>query len=232
MSKAGKGGRSSGIALSYEVQRKRIFESKQLQMAMRGLQKRYYLPLPGWKAVHDFQGPSQSIVVDKVTRKKALAPQTKRHNQFWEDMKELARRFGVPDNFLWDMWQYLVIGEITHDTHGAVGFPVLHVDFREKTKSFGADYSKEKMVITPETDIDNPEVLSSIREWQRRTRGTPPKPQPMEDNSRKLDWRPVWEWGKRHPSVTRNEIARMLDRDPVYVRRKLEELDAEVEDDN
>ena len=44
---------------------------------------------------------------------------------------------------------------------------------------------------------------------------------------RKLDWRPVYEWYKRHPLFTIEEIAQKLGYKPHTVRVKFTELEAE-----
>jgi len=82
---------------------------------------------------------------------------------------------------------------------------------------------KKEIVIGADVDITNPIVQEDIQSWQQRVDPIP-KPQPMKNNPRKLDWRPVWEWRKRHPGITHEEIAKMLGYTPDYVRHKLAEL--------
>ena len=53
----------------------------------------------------------------------------------------------------------------------------------------------------------------------------PTKLEHLTSNRRELDWRPVWEWSKRHPNIHLKEIAKALGREQKYVYRKLGELD-------
>lgn len=84
------------------------------------------------------------------------------------------------------------------------------------------------LIITTSTDFANPIVQDAILQMQRTAieeRDPIPKPHPMKNNKRKLDWRPISEWHKRHPNVTHDEIAKHLGYTPQRVRLKLAELD-------
>jgi hypothetical protein len=45
----------------------------------------------------------------------------------------------------------------------------------------------------------------------------------MKNNPRKLDWRPLTEWRRRHPEITVTEIAKALGKSRSYVSMKLSE---------
>jgi hypothetical protein len=83
----------------------------------------------------------------------------------------------------------------------------------------------QEIIITPDTDLTNPDVIDYIRGWQSSQRRKPPMPLPKRENSRELDWRPLWEWSMRYPDISREEIARMLNYNPDVLRRKLRDLD-------
>lgn len=86
------------------------------------------------------------------------------------------------------------------------------------------------IVVTPETDIRNSLVIEYIEAWQKAVLERQPIPQPQKiKGSRKLDWKPVWEWSAKYPQVTRKEISQRLNRSYTQVKRKLKELDEEME---
>lgn len=58
----------------------------------------------------------------------------------------------------------------------------------------------------------------------------PPQPQPLRNNKKKKDYRPIWEWEKRHPYFSRKQIAEMLNIHVVTLKRRLEEIDKATED--
>jgi hypothetical protein len=84
---------------------------------------------------------------------------------------------------------------------------------------------KWQCIITPETDLTNPMNIHLIQEQQKAWAGDPPQPAKDKNNPRKLDWRPVYEWHKRHPLFTLEEIARKLGYPAHRVRLKLGELE-------
>ncbi len=82
------------------------------------------------------------------------------------------------------------------------------------------------IIITPETDIDNRIVIDFIKKWQRETilsKEMPPIP------TTKNDWMLLWEWEARHPSSNRKDIAQIIGKSYVNVKRKLESIDKEME---
>ena len=85
---------------------------------------------------------------------------------------------------------------------------------------------KWECIITPETDLTNPFILELIQSQQKSHAGDPPKPIEDKNDSRKLDWRPVYEWRKAHPSFTIQEIAQKIGYKPQTVRKKLSELES------
>ena len=94
-------------------------------------------------------------------------------------------------------------------------------------------FIRHELIITPETDLENPMVLNYIKDWQQwaitnsneTIADRPPQPHKIRGSTKK-DWRPLWEWALRHPQVTRKEISKMLKINYTEVKRKLEELDS------
>jgi hypothetical protein len=83
-----------------------------------------------------------------------------------------------------------------------------------------------RCIITPETDLTNPIYLKMIQDQQKQYTGDPPKPIKDKMKPRKLDWRPVYEWYKRHPLFTIEEIAKKIGYPAHRVRLKLAELES------
>lgn len=101
----------------------------------------------------------------------------------------------------------------------SMGFPHAEISFMDGKKV-------TRFVVDSSTDLRNP-LVQEYMAAECQSEEMPPRPQKMK-GKRALDWRPVWEWSKRHPDVTRAEIARRLNYDRTTVSRKLEELDAEL----
>ena len=91
------------------------------------------------------------------------------------------------------------------------------------TYSFDEDGNvKHKINLTSDVDIENLVVRDWIKHYQLKD-DPPPQPQPMKDNPRKLDWRPVLEWKIRHPFARHKDIAKILNCHPSTVRKNLAE---------
>ncbi|MCX7841253.1 MAG: hypothetical protein N2559_17585 [Anaerolineae bacterium] len=215
--------RIDGFRQAEDVEFKRIFEDVDLQTEIRRILRKYGLPIPE-KELDDWLGYNDlnaGLIGISQSRELIWNKRAQRRINLEQDMQEIEQRFGIPQKFKSCLFDLVVIGKVTFLYY--IGYPKIQV------KRDGNDWVEE-LIITPETDINNPLVLEFIWRWQKHHRNLPPQPRPMKGNPRKLDWRAVWEWSRRHPSITRDEIARMLYRLPVTVRRKLEELDAELLD--
>lgn len=113
--------------------------------------------------------------------------------------------------------------------------PYSYIVFSYGLPGFKFDYNPDgqrqcEIVIPSDFDTTNPISLAALKDLKRHFT-PPPQPVPDKHNPKKNDWRPVWEWEQRNPEFTRAEIAEMLDRDPVDVRRRLLELDYELSPD-
>ncbi len=105
-------------------------------------------------------------------------------------------------------------------------FPrVIPVGFPNGVMTRRADGTLEdKLIITSETDMDNPLVLDFITHMQAATEDPVPPPGQDPDNPRKLDWRPVLEWKLRHPDIACAEIDRRLGYGKDRTRKELAKL--------
>jgi hypothetical protein len=112
------------------------------------------------------------------------------------------------------VWEWALFGEPLV-VGGSCGLPSVH-------GSFAADGSEvAEIIIPPDFDAGNPLYQSMLKKM--RARFDPcPSPTP---HGNEMDWRPVWEWGKRNPDVSRTEIALRLGYTRSYLTHKLDELD-------
>ncbi len=134
---------------------------------------------------------------------------------FIYDLHQLIRLYDLPDEWHDNLFQFIV--SKTPMLSFSVGFPAV-------------SYPEHSIVIHTDTDISNPVVQRYIERRRRQLilrADPPPKPEPMKDNPRKLDWAPLVNWAKRHPEFTSKDIADLLHYNPVTIRRKLLEFDAD-----
>ena len=106
-------------------------------------------------------------------------------------------------------------------------FPI-HVldDLPRKRTRYENNKEINEIVLTPDTDLDNKLILELIKLMQKAIREPIPELRVIEGNKHgKHDWRPIWEWEFRHPFITRKKLAKLMHRDYVDVKRKLEEFD-------
>lgn len=190
-----------------------VSSNQDLMTDIRLLRERYGLPCTTLRAHLDWLshlGNSQGI--EAIT-------------QYQDDIAALVKKYGFDNDKGKQTIQSLIeFGKRVQSKVGSLGFPALQAVYKD------GEFIAFRPVIGTDTAIHNPIVLKVLRDEQRdflMQSDPPPAPQPMIDNPRKLDWRPLWEWHKRHPDVTLNEIAKKLNYNPVTVRRKLAELDSD-----
>ena len=150
---------------------------------------------------------------------KSTSPRAKRGRAFLRDAYALFKRFEVPE-----AWHDDLIAEIAGRSSGSSleewGIPKFEV-YKDSDGNW-----KWQCIITPETDLTNPTYLEMIQSQQKQYAGNPPKPAKDKTNPRKLDWRPVYEWHRRHPLFTLEEIAKTIGYPAHTVRLKIAELEA------
>ncbi len=147
---------------------------------------------------------------------KAPGKNTKRGRAFLSDVHTLFKKFEIPES-----WHYDLIAEIAGSSYLDEWNSPKFETYKDSEGNW-----KWQCIITPETDLTNPKNLDIIKEQQKVWAGDPPKPVRESTNSRKLDWRPVHEWYKRHPLFTLEEIAEKIGYPKDKVKLKIAELEA------
>lgn len=142
----------------------------------------------------------------------------KRKEAFYHDVDAVCKKFCIPEE-----WHGDVIAVIT-------GINVPHNLEPWSNPKFEISRDKEgnlkwRCIITPETDLTNTATIYLIQSQQKAFAGNPPMPIRDKANPRKYDWRPVYEWHKRHPLFTIEEIAKKLGYTPQRIRLKFTELE-------
>lgn len=221
--------REEGILQAEKAQFNRIFHSAKLKDEVKNLQRRFGLPVPSRAAYLEWRGdddPNFSVLGYNELGEEILSERGDRSQKFDKELEELAKRLGVHKNFYGYFRELAIYGSSNYGTLFPIPFEMGYPEART-TREKNGDFVRE-MIITPETDIDNPLVIEYIRAWQREHRDIPPQPEPLENKPRELDWQPVWEWHMRHPSVKIYQLAEMLKYEPATIRRKLAEVDEQM----
>jgi hypothetical protein len=191
----------------------RILTDPQFLKAKREIQAQYGLPLPYNIRWENQKWREWIGIGEKSTNQRA-----KRGRAFLKDMRALFKKFEIPE-----AWQYDFIAEIAGLSSGNTfeewNSPKFNV-YRDENGNW-----KWECIITPETDLTNPLILQFIQKGQKEFAGDPPQPVKDKSHPRKLDWRPVYEWHKRHPLFTVEEIAKKINHAPQVVKQKLTEFE-------
>jgi hypothetical protein len=192
----------------------RIHRDPRFLAAKRSIQVRYGLPLPydirlNHRQWLEWQGRAGRPSTWNVKRGKAFA----------KDIHDLLKRFEVPE--AWHIDFIAEIAGVPSDAFKDAGSPKFNYYQAEN-----GDW-KWECIITPETNLTNPRILEFIQSQQKEFADLPPKPAKTPGNSRTLDWRPVYDWHKRYPLFSIEEIADKIEYAPETVRRKLREFEGE-----
>lgn len=150
---------------------------------------------------------------------KPTSKTAKRGQAFLKDVHSLFKKLEVPD-----AWYDDLISEIAGQAIYGHSSEPWSSPKCERYRDHEGNW-KWRCIITPETDLTNPMYIEMIQSQQKINAGDPPKPTKDKMNPRKLDWRPVYEWYKRHPLFTLEEIAKKIGYPAHRVRLKLAELD-------
>ena len=158
--------------------------------------------------------------IDAETKRWARNPHQyiHRETQLRTDIHELAKRYKIPKDWEGYLFEMVVL------VKPLLSGPLISFGFPEGRYTDDNSELRHELIITPEVPINNPIIQDYIKGSLSQPLDKPPKPMPMKDNPRKLDWRPVYEWKKRHPGVTDEQIAEMLGYNRVTVTRKLSEF--------
>ena len=191
----------------------RINRDPNFLKAKREIQSRYGLPLS-----YDIRLDNKKWLDWMGRGEKSTNQKAKRGRAFLKDIRALFKKFEVPD-----AWQ----DDFMADIAGLSSSNLLEEWSRPKFNVYrDIDGNwKWECIITPETDLTNPLVLQLIQSGQKEYAGDPPKPAADRNHPGQLDWRPLYEWHKRHPLFTIEEIAERVDQNPQAVRREFAELE-------
>jgi len=177
------------------------------------LQAKYALPLDYDIRLHNKAWRDWSGVGEKTT-----SPRAKRGRDFYADVEALLKKFDVPAAWHTDLIA-AIAGESIYHAQEVSSSPTFELNFDDHGKL------KWRCIITPETDLTNPMNLDLIRTQQKQYAPAPPQPVKDKRNPRQLDWRPVYEWRKKYPLFTFEELAEKLGYSSDRVRLKLAELE-------
>lgn len=189
----------------------RIWRDPHFEEAKRRIQARYRLPLP-----YDIRLEEEKWLGWLGVKKGRESKRAERGRSFLKDVTELFKKFEVPE-----AWYPDFIAEIAGTGVEEWRRPKFNL-YQDPDGNW-----KWECIITPETDLTNPQILELIQRKQKQYAGEPPAP--VKDLSRpgRLQWRSVYEWHKRHPLFTIEEIAKKLKRAPQTLRQRFAELEEE-----
>ncbi len=210
--------RANNFGNSELVEGKRLIENPELKSAILKIQTKYNLPLHIEKNVIFFESPIYTSWMGwEASDKKTKIEKDKRRKKISQEVKELMDKFKIRSVYFGSLFNTILIGD-DFPSYQTKGFPT----FKYRPNEDG-EWVHE-CIITPETDLKNPLILDTIKQWQAGRIKKPPLPI---KNGKVKDWRPVWEWKNRHPDVSDREIAEMLHVNRVTVSRALEKLNKE-----
>jgi len=203
---------SRGVGISLW---ERISRDPNYLKAKRKIQARYELPLP-----YDIRLRHKDWLTWLGAGKKPVKHKTIRGQAFLNDVSALFKKFEVPE-----AWHSDFIADIAGRSSN---------DSLEESSSLKFNLYldnncvlKWECIITPETDLTDPQTLELIQRAQKEYASDPPLPARDNSDPRKLDWRPVYEWHQRHLLFTIKELAQKINHPPQTVRRKFAEIENE-----
>ena len=176
------------------------------------LQKRYRLPV-----AYDIRWNHAKWRKWLGLEGQAAGPEKKRGEAFLQEVHALLKRFEIPES-----WHPDFIADIAGQTHDPMTGP--NAPRFNYYQSADGEW-KWECIITPETDLTDPFILGLIQSQQKEYAGEPPRPARNAADPRKRDWRPLYEWHKRHPLFSIAEIAEKVGLAPETVRRGFHKLE-------
>ncbi len=191
----------------------RITHDTEFVRQKNAIQARYKLPLD-----YDIRLQPRAWLEWMGYDEKPTSEAAQRGQAFLNDVHTLFKKFEVPES-----WNDDLIAEIAGSPSG----DAMEMGRRPKFELYSDNEGnwQWRCIITLETDLTNPMYLEMIRNQQKQYAGDPPKPIEDKANPHKLDWRPVYEWHRRHPLFTLEEIAKKIGYPLQQVRLKMAELE-------
>ncbi|HLO18285.1 MAG TPA: hypothetical protein VK206_25865 [Anaerolineales bacterium] len=192
----------------------RITNDSEFIKIKHAIQARYGLPLN-----YDIRLNNREWIRWIGYNEKPTSQQAKRGQTFLSDVHALFKKFEVPEGWYDDLIAEIA-GQVIYGHSSEIWSSPKFEIYKDNEGNW-----KWRCIITPETDLTNPMYLEMIQSQQKQYAGNPPKPIKDKMNPRKLDWRPVYEWYKRHPLFTLEEIAEKIGYPAHRVRLKIAELE-------
>ena len=192
----------------------RITNDPEFIKIRQAIQARYGLPLDYDMRFNNREWMGWLGYDEKPTTQKA-----KRGQAFLSEVQALFRKFEVPEGWYYDLIAEIA-GQVISSYSSEIGSSPKFEIYKDNEGNW-----KWRCIITPETDLTNPMYLEMIQSQQKQYAGNPPQPAKDKMEPRKLDWRPVYEWHKRHPLFTLEEIAEKIGYPAERVRLKIAELE-------
>lgn len=211
--------------LGYEganrVEWERYLENSELMTEVKAIQKKYGLPLPTIQDVIGWMDWLEPIDINREKGELIFGKHGLRREKLLKDLDDLRKKYDIPSIYKRFLQRLVTTRDKSFLSGGYNPFPELRSRMGKDGKRIF------ECLITPETDFENPLVIELIKRWQLENGASPPQPVLMRGDKRKLDWRLVWAWHKRHPDVTITEIAKSLSYNRVTVSRELNKIEKE-----
>lgn len=210
--------RAESYGISELVEWNRHLENLKLKKDIVEIQAKMKLPLCLRDNLMDYEDPIYIEWMGWDEKNKVIKNnKNKRRKKLINEVTKILDKYYVPAQYFGSLFYFVLTGKQS-EGYLTKGFPSFTYH-RDENGEW-----KHKCIITPETDLENPLILDIIKDWQiaRQTK----IPLPIKRGKSK-DWRPVWEWKKRHPNISDREIADMLHLNRVTLSRALEKLNNE-----
>lgn len=184
-----------------------VYENSALSSDLRALRRKYGLPIKHEEFRYWYDEPKRNQQIE----------------EFHKDVDKLAVKHDINTEKWGSPFFYLIVLNDPGPVSLGSGFPAVHTSTNSEGKMI------RQVAPDLETALDNPIVqryIADIHKQNILAEDPPPSPK-RQAGSRKVDWRPVWEWSKRYSNFTKKEIADLLGYSYGTVRSRLSRLDGE-----
>ena len=189
--------------------KREVIGNKALRNDVSELQKRLGLPIPDGK--------------EFVLWQMAMLEQCEQTNHIGQDPLSAGEE-ALIEHYGLQRWEEGIRSLVRHgEVNGGVTWLAVAKGIYPSFKR--RDDGSWYLEVTAYTWLDSPSVQRMMRAWQlKQLAKVDPMPthrKRLASNKRAFDWRPLWEWSKRHPNIRIKEIAIALGLKESYVYRVL-----------
>ena len=173
---------------------RKVVDNSEMQLRIKNIQSRYRFPLRSHEEFRQWMVTNPS-----------------RERDLWREIKGLIELFGLRNK--WKIPLFYLVGT------GRPSGLLFSLGFYSTT-------AEGEPIIDSSVLIENPIVFDSVKRQQQELlleTDPPPRPELMQDNTRRKDWRPVVEWHNRHPDFPVSKLAEFLNYNLAYFSRKIKE---------